>query len=244
MDNYLEEEYRPAFDTWKTNQTPEGNAAFLQTIDPIVQKGIKMYGGESPLSASRGRLMALDAVRKYDPKRSRLQSHLLNQMQGLRRVSQQQGQVVRIPERVLLESQRLRSYTQELSDELGRDPTDAELSDKLGLSSARLTKIRKFQPGMSTGQAEANDPTSGGIASRLPGQRDASDLWAEVVYQDLSPIDQAIMERTLGMRGHKKMSNQELAQHLGRSPGAVTQRKFKIQQLLDQERDLSPFIAE
>lgn len=244
MDDYLEEEYKPAFQAWQTNQTPEGNAALLKTIDPIVQKGIQLYGGESPLAASRGRLIALDAVRKYDPKRSRLQSHLLNQMQGLRRVSQQQSQVLRVPERILFESQQLRNHTQELTDELGREPSDAELTDKMGVSPARLAKIRKFQPGMSSGQAEAADPMSGGPAGRLPGQQDASDLWAEVVYQDLNPMDQVILERTLGLRGHKKMSNQDLAKHLGRSPGAITQRKAKIQQLLDQERDLSPFITE
>jgi IS30 family transposase len=51
------------------------------------------------------------------------------------------------------------------------------------------------------------------------------------------------MELTLGMFGNKKHSNAEIAQKLGRSPGAITQRKIKIQQLLDQEYELSPFIA-
>jgi DNA-directed RNA polymerase specialized sigma subunit len=244
MNSYLEDEYKPAYDAWKLDQTPPGNAAFLEAIHPIVQKGVQMYGGDSPLSASRGRLMALDAVRKYDPSRSRLQSHLLNQMQGLRRVTQQQSQVMRVPERVLLENQQLHKQTQELMDDLGREPTDAELADRMGLSMPRLTRIRKFQPGMSSGQIEEQNPMSGGGVGQIPGQRDAADLWAEVVYQDLSPMDQAIMERTLGMRGHKKMSNQDLARHLSRSPGAITQRKMKIQQLLDQERELSPFIAE
>jgi len=50
MDDYLEEEYKPAFAAWRQNQTPEGNAAFLQVLDPIVQKGIKLYGGDSPVS--------------------------------------------------------------------------------------------------------------------------------------------------------------------------------------------------
>jgi DNA-directed RNA polymerase specialized sigma subunit len=242
--NYLEDEYKPAYETWKANPTPESNLTMLQSIDPIVQKGVKMYGGDSPLAASRGRLLALDALRKYDPTRSRLQSHVLNQMQGLRRITQQQSQVIKAPERVLLESQRLRESHQELSDELGREPTDAELTDKLGISMSRLSKIRKYQPGISSGRVEELDPMSGGAAGRLPNQRDAEDLWAEIVYQDLNPIDQKIMELSLGMRGQGKLSNQEIARKLNRSPGAITQRKIKIQQLLDQERDLSPFIAE
>ena len=239
MGNYLEEEYRPAYDAWQADQTPQGNATFLKAIDPVVQKGVKMYGNESPLAASRARLMALEAARKYDPKRSRLQSHMLNQLQGLRRVSRQQHQVMRTPERVLLESNRLRQYSQEMEDETGREPTDAELSDRLGISLQRLKKIRQYQPGMSTGQAENVDPMQGQPA----GQQESEEYWAQIVYMDIGPMDQKIMEWTLGMNGHKKLSNQEIAKKLNRSPGAITQRKMRIQNLLNQEQDLSPFVV-
>ena len=242
FDNYLEDQYRPAYEAWQADQTPAGNAAFLKAVDPIVQKGIKMYGNDSPLAASQGRLAALEAARKYDPKRSRLQSHLLTQMQSLRRTARKQQEVMRVPERVLLENQRLRNYSQELEDTLGREPTDAELSDKLGISIPRLTKIRQYQPGMSTGQADAIDPMQGGIASRRPGNNDAENMWLQVVYQDLNPVDKKILEYSLGMHGHKKLSNQEIAKKLNRSSAAISQRKVKIQQILDQEQDLSPFI--
>lgn len=244
MNDYLEDDYRPAYEAWQADPSPAGNANLLKAIDPVVQKGVQMYGGGSPLSASRARLVALDAMRKYDPKRSRLQSHVLNHMRGLQRINQQQHQVMRVPERILLESQRLRNYHQELSDELGRDPSDTELADRLGVSPTRLAKIRSYQPGMSSGQVEAMDPLTGGVAGRLPGRHEAADMWAQVVHQDLGPLDQRILELSLGMFGNKKLSNAEIAQKLGRSPGAITQRKLKIQQLLDQEQDLSPFLAE
>jgi len=243
MGNYLEEEHRPAFEAWQADQTPAGNAAFLKHIDPIVQKGVKMYGDGSPLTSSQARLMALNAVRKYDPTRSRLQSHMLNQMQGLRRVARKQQEVLRVPERVLLENQRLQQYSQEVQDEIGREPTDAELSDRLGISLQRLTKIRQYQPGMSSGQAESADPMQGQPASYIPGQQEAENYWVQIVYQDLGALDQKIMELTLGLNGHKKLSNQEVAKKLNRSPGAITQRKMRIQRLLDQESDLSPFVV-
>lgn len=242
LDNYLEENYRPAYEAWQSDQTPEGNATFLKAIDPIVQKGIKMHGGDSPLVASQGRLAALEAARKYDPKRSRLQSHLLTQMQSLRRSGRKQHEVMRVPERVLLESMRLREYSQEIEDETGREPTDAELSDRLGISLDRLSKIRQYQPGMSTGQADARDPMQGGVASRRPGNNDAEQMWVQIVYQDLGDIDKKILEYSLGLHGHKKLSNQEIAKKLNRSSGAISQRKTRIQSLLDQEQDLSPFV--
>jgi len=244
MDDYLEDDYRPAYETWQQNQTPEGNATFLREIDPIVQKGIQLYGSGSPLAASKGRLLALQAARKYNPQRSRLQSHMLTQMQGLRRLQRKQHQVIRVPERVLLENQRLQESTQELTDGLGREPTDNELADKLGLSLARIAKIRQYQPGMSSGQAAARDPEGGGVASRLPGRQPAEQLWLDIVYDDLGPLDQKIMELSLGMHGQTPVSNQEIARRLSRSPGAISQRKIRIQQLLDQEQDLSPFLAD
>lgn len=242
MDNYLEDEYRPAYEAWQTNQTPAGNATFLKAIDPIVQKGLKMYADQNPLASSRARLVALDAARKYDPKRSRLQSHMLNQMQSLRRINRQQQEVLRVPERILLERNRLQEYEQELADEYGREPSDAELADRLGVSLRRLAKIRKYQPGMSTGQLSAADPEQGMPGVKIPGQQEAEDYWAEIVYMDLAPLDQKVMELSLGMNGHPKLSNKEIAKRLNRSPGAITQRKMKIQKLLDQEQDLSPFV--
>ena len=67
--------------------------------------------------------------------------------------------------------------------------------------------------------------------------------WTEIVYQDLGPVDQKIMEMSLGMHGQKKLSNLEIAKKLNRSPGAITQRKMRIQELLNQESDFSPFIG-
>jgi DNA-binding NarL/FixJ family response regulator len=46
------------------------------------------------------------------------------------------------------------------------------------------------------------------------------------------------MEHTLGMNNKKVLSNQEIARKLGLSPGAISQRKARIQQLLDRREDL------
>ena len=49
------------------------------------------------------------------------------------------------------------------------------------------------------------------------------------------------MENSLGMNGRKVLSNQELARKLNRSPGAISQAKARIQELLNKEDELSPF---
>jgi len=239
--DYLEQEYKDAYENWTQDDTPEGNAAILSAVDPIIHKGVSMYGsGQSPLLRSRARKLTLQGLHNYDRKRSRLQSHLLNQMQGLRRISRQQHDIINVPERVLSDSHKLHQYTQELQDKLGREPSDSELSNKAGVSTKRIKYVREWQPGLTMGQLSAVDPEFSPGARSLEQNHDA---WLEVVYDDLPPIDQKIMEWSLGLHGREKLSNKEIATKLLRSPGAISQRKAKIQQLLRQEETLSPFMG-
>lgn len=239
MNDYLEDEFREPFQAWKANPTPAANAQILTTLHPVIEKGVKTHVGDSnPLLISRARKLTLNGLRSYDPARSRLQTHLFNQYQGLKRISRQQTQPIHIPERVQSDSYNLQNYTQELRDELGREPTDNELADRTGFSPRRMSKIRQYQPGMAEGNLEAVAP---GFSPGVQSNGKLRDMWIQIVYDDLSAIDQKILEHTLGMHGQPMLSNQDLARRLGRSPGAISQRKARIQQLLDQEDSLSPF---
>lgn len=239
--DYLEPEYKDAFESWKKDETPEGNASMLSAIDPIIQKGVSMYGGgESPLVRSKARKLAIQGLANYDRGRSRLQSHLLNHLQGLRRISRKQHDIIGVPERVLLDNQKIHRHEQELRDRLGRDPSDAELADKAGVSTKRLKYVREWQPGLTTGQLAASDPEASPGVRSLAENRTA---WLEVVYDGLPPIDQKIMEWSLGLHGREKLSNREIAEKLNRSAGAISQRKAKIQQVIRQEESLSPFMG-
>ena len=239
--DYLEPEYKDAYENWQKDNTVESNASILSTVEPIIQKGVSMYGGgPGPLTHSRARKLALHGLSNYDRGRSRLQSHLLNQLQSLRRVSRQQHDVINVPERVLLDSYKLRQYEQELQDTLGRSPSDDELSNKVGISIKRIKYIREWQPGLTTGQLSAIDP---GASPGVRSLQQNNDAWLEIVYDGLPAVDQKIMEWSLGLHGHKQLSNQEIATKLSRSPGAISQRKLKIQQIIQQEETLSPFMG-
>lgn len=237
--DYLEPEYQEAYDTWSQDKGPEANAAMLQALEPVVSKGTSMYGSGSPLARSRARRLALEGLETYDRSRARLQSHLLNQMKGLQRITRQQNEVVRAPERVVLEKMKLQKHEQELLDTLGRDPSDSELSNHSGFSLKRINHIRNWQPGVGSGQLTAMDPNLAG--GSFSGGRASQEAWLEIVYDSLPTLDQKIMEMTMGLHGRKPMSNQEIAKKLGRSPGAISQRKNKIQELIRQEETLSPF---
>lgn len=240
--NYLEPEYVDAFNSWKGDPSPANNASMLRTVQPILDGGINTYVGESnPIIQSSARQIALQGLRSYDPSRSRLQTHLYNHLQGLKRVYRKQTSPVHVPERITQDRYQLDQYTQELADELGRDPTDDELSNRTGFSPKRLARVRSYTPGVAEGTLDNIDPSLAGAASH-PAAKAGQDAWLQIVYSELPTLDQQILEHTVGLNGRPKLSNMQIAKKLGRSPGAISQRKARIQGLLDQEMDLSPFL--
>lgn len=235
----------PDFDSlypqWKAKPAPEINTQIVQTIQPIIDTAVNSYAGQnaSPNVRSRARIMALKALETYDPNRGNVKTHLLSQMQSLRRMAAKEQNIISIPEQVALDFRRLSSAENELADNYGRPPTDDELADSTGLSVRRIKKIRAFNQPVSEGMTAAQtgdseDSTNTEVASVLPNYTKHTDAWLNFVYDDLSPTDKLIMDMTLGRNGRRKTSTQEIASRLRITPGAVSQRAAKIQDMIDQ----------
>lgn len=233
--------FAQAYESWKTQRTPETTASLLGAVQPDIDKAVRAFGGTNANSRSKAKILTIRALETYDPKQGKFKNHLFNHLTQLRRYEGQQNQPVKIPEKVALDRAFMDRATQELRDTLGREPNDADVSRHTGLSSRRLTHIRKFQPAVVEGQF-SRVTEEGGLGGDI-GVSDSGgrNLWASIVYDELGDDDKTIMEHTLGMHGKPVLENQALAKLLQRSPGLVSQRKKVIQEKLDQEADLSPF---
>lgn len=234
-------EFDDIFDAWRKSPAPEINTKLLGTVQPIIDTAVNSYAGQnaSPTIKNKAKLMALKALNTYDPQKGNVKTHLLSQLQSLRRAAAQEQNIIGIPEQVGLDFQRLSSAENELRDSLSRDPADDELADMTGLSIKRIKKIRAFnQPvaeGMTTAQSGDNeDAANTDIASTLPNYTKHTDAWLDFVYGDLTPTDKLIMDMTLGRNGRRRASTQDIASRLNITPGAVSQRAAKIQQMIDQ----------
>lgn len=233
----LEPEYADIYKSWKQQASPENNMKMLTALHPMIAKGVQQYtGSQDPINVSRGRQLVLDGLNTYDPMKAKLQTHVYNHLQGLKRYNRQLSNVVKIPERTSFAYKRFQDYTQELQDELGRDPTDGEIQDRTGFTAKTLKELRNYSTGVNEGYFQQQDEDLSS-AIGLKTDKESSDMWRQMIYEDLSAMDKLVMEHTLGLNGKRKLSNQELALKLGRSPGAITQRKQKIQELLDQMTD-------
>lgn len=226
--------------TWKDAPTPRNAGVLVKSLKPVLDSAIRTYvgGSPSPTIQSRAKLLALEAAAKYDPARAKLRTHLMVHLQGLRRYAAREQQIVGIPERVGLDLHRIHTATTELQDRLGREPSDQELSDHTGLSRRRLQYVRQAKGGVAEGQMTRESESGEDVFQPAVKQTHDDSAWTEMVYHDLHPTDQLILEHSLGLHGRKQISKQAIAKKLKLSPGAISQRAARIQAMLDKKEEL------
>ena len=96
--NKLEDKYKDAFEVWTKNPTKSTTGKLLVAIQPDIDRGVSAHASSpNPLIASHARRLALQAVRSYDPAKAKLGTHIVNNLQGLKRISQKQTNVLSVP---------------------------------------------------------------------------------------------------------------------------------------------------
>ncbi len=219
----MSEELKNAFGTWNQQQTPANMSSLLRVASPIMDKAVTTYAGrQSPVLKSKAKSLAIKAFRSYNPNMgTKLRTHLMTQLQPLRRSAIRSGQIIREPERMVYDRRTLHNAQRTFIDQFGRDPAQDELADTTGLSVRRIRAIQKTRPAVATGQF--------GDTHEIATEDDsAADMWMEYVYHDLDPRDKQILDWKLGRHGQERISSTEIARRLGISSAAVSKRTANI----------------
>ena len=243
----LEPQLKDVYDTWNRMKSPQANDMMLKALSPIIDNAVKTFGGSqdhNPIIRSRAKKIVIDSLPNYDPKQTKLKTFVFNQLQGLKRFSLQQGQIISIPEKVQLDFVNLKKTEDSLREELGRDPSTTELADAAMLSPKRIEYVRKLRMPSSEGTVSAVNASSdfsdfSDPAVANPSSKKDLGAWHSFVYEGLSDINKLIMEHSFGLNGKKLLSNEQIARSLRMSPSAISIRKTKIQQELDKREKLN-----
>ena len=243
----LEPQLKDVYDTWNRMKSPQANDMMLKALSPIIDNAVKTFGGSqdhNPIIRSRAKKIVIDSLPNYDPKQTKLKTFVFNQLQGLKRFSLQQGQIISIPEKVQLDFVNLKKTEDSLREELGRDPSTTELADASMLSPKRIEYVRKLRMPSSEGTVSAVNASSdfsdfSDPAVVNPSSKKDLGAWHSFVYESLSDIDKLIMEHSFGLNGKKLLSNEQIARSMRMSPAAISIRKTKIQQELDKREKLN-----
>lgn len=242
----IEEEYATHYFQWKNTQKKEHLDSLLKAVEPEIHNGIRYHLGNqaqtNPTIQAQAKAITVRAIETYNPEEGKLKTHIINNLQGLKRQQRETYQVLRIPEKAAQEYTIINQKQIELREKLGREPSTAELADATGISTKRIEYLNKFHSGIATSQTEMIlDEESGPTPPAVHTTHDQEII--EMIYYDYEddPISQKIMEWSFGLFNNPVLSNQEIAKRLNITPSAVTQRKKKIQERIDQARAANIF---
>lgn len=229
--NRLEPQYTDVYTAWKTNNDETTRDNLLTAISPFIEKNIRgIPGGDPNYLSIRGKILAMNALEKYDPEQSALETYLNHQLMPLRRTSRQQMNMLGLPDRLLLAGRDLDNVEIELTDELGRMPTTLELADRLSMSTKQIERIRRMGHARNSGSQltpdeEGQTGGSEAVMRQLPDEYRHTFVLSALRNDPKSAL---IYEHDQQLHGRQQLSTAELAQKLGLSPGAISQRRNRI----------------
>ena len=229
MDPKGQDSYSRAYNKWVVSRTPEDMAGLVDAFMPTVNAEIMQYSGPKELLRARGRFLVTQAVKSFNPMGgTRLNSWVVTNLKQLSRYGKRL-RPVRASEAMLRNAAELSSVEKRLEDDLGRKPTDEELTDETGWSAKTIAEIRKSAVASVSGGSFGEDDEGEGSAAE-PGLVRPSRVpyAAEAVYMGLDDKDKAIFDGKTGMHGKKQVSGSSLADMLNITPAAVSQRSSSI----------------
>src|SRR5438874_567972 len=102
----LESEFEPHYSKWKQDPTPANTGKLVQVLNPAIDSAIKSFAGQSnpsPNLRTKAKLITIDAIKSYDPNKAKLRTHVMSQLQGLRRIAAKENQIINLPEQIAID---------------------------------------------------------------------------------------------------------------------------------------------
>ena len=222
---------------WKaSDHSPELLKPLITQFNSTIQKRISTYQGRVPLPPAVVETEVLtqfvDALQSYNPSRkgalsgrsASLNTHVFNRLRKSGRFIKRYQNVGSIPEKRIDQITNYRTVKSEMTELLGREPSQMELSEKLHWSPAEVSRMesedRKDLLVSTAESSEFGDPV------KLMPSRHREVI--SLMKYELSPQELQVMQYSMGLEGKPKLGTGAIASKLGRSAPTVSRIKGRI----------------
>lgn len=223
--------YPDVYEAWKASPNPANTSAVLKAVDPIITSAVKSYGNGDNRNLTQARILAVKALKTYDPKKNiQLNTYLMSQLKPLTRTARKRQNVIHIPENVYFNQQAIKTARDEHREQHGTDPDHIAIADKTGLTVRQIEKADRYNPAIVSSSMATSDKGD----HMSDNKRDYYDIWVDHVYNDMDEKDRKIFSGVSGYKGATIKPKQAIAKELKMSPAAVSYRISNIAKKLEE----------
>lgn len=216
---------------WKeSGEDPDRLQPLLQSLNPVIQRNVLRHRApriHPPVIEAEARSLTVKALRRYNPaKGTMITTHVQNNLKGLNRFVKKHQNFTRIVE---AQANRIGDFTRakdNLSEELGREPTILELSDRLKMSPKKVERLEKeIRPDRFAALPSDTTVEDNPFEQTLPVHKEI----IQMLPYELTIDEQKVFNYLFGRGGMKKTtSTGAIAKSLGWSDSKVSQMKGSI----------------
>jgi DNA-directed RNA polymerase specialized sigma subunit len=212
---------------WQRTKDPQLFAEMVVRYQPIVNSVVNKYrtwGVSAPTLRAKANTQMIKALQTFkDTGGAAPSTHIWNNLQKVQRLAGASLQSGHIPEARNLKRVTFKTVMENLTDQLGHEPSAQQMADELGWDVREVGRMNSELGGETTASNAEFDFYGNSATSE---NRDMA--LADYLYHELDDKDKVIFEHAFGYAGKPKLNNKQIAANLGTNEMAITRAKRRM----------------